>query len=98
MIDKNNARVLKRIKNGAKELPPTFVGMEFARNVKEGRGFDAPFAWSVYISHDPCHDPLPHVRYDRNTVIAFARMSGEFRIIGRELDRKYALRLANGEV
>jgi hypothetical protein len=35
---------------------------------------------------------------DRNTVIAFHRCNGTFKVIGRELPRKLALKLARGVV
>lgn len=92
-------RLLKRIREADGDLPPTLVGMEFVRFVRDPvvqDKFERDFAWSVYISHDPCHDDGKGFVDDRNTVIALHRLSGTFKIIGRELDRKYALRLARG--
>jgi hypothetical protein len=98
-------RILKRILNAPRDRPPILEGMEFVRFVKETvvgvfgipLPFEADFAWAVYISHDPCHDHDDFVA-DRNTVIAIHRLNGTFRILGRELDRKFALRLARGLV
>jgi hypothetical protein len=102
-------RLLKRIRGALGNLPPTLVGMEFVRFVRDTDFFrdvvtgilstnrqEEDFAWSVYISHDPCHDDGKGSVADRNTVIAIHRWNGTFRIIGRELDRKYALKLARG--
>jgi len=98
-------RLLKRIRGSQETRIPTLVGMEFVRYVRNPSTvldkFDADFAWSVYISHDPCHDEGKGwwgrgFVDDRNTVLAIHRMNGTFRVIGRELDRKFALRLAKG--
>lgn len=103
-MDTNSRRLLDRIKNGTYELPPTFVGMRFIRDCPGEKG-DAPagseedleFTWAVYISHDPCHDGGGH-QDDRNTVIAFHRWNGTFRILGRELNGELARKIACGEV
>lgn len=94
---KRRQNLLKLIKESNGDLPPTFEGMTFVRFVREGRGFDADFAWAIYISHNPCHDDIGY-REDRNTVIAFHRTKGIFRIIGRELPKKFARRVAEGEI
>lgn len=98
--DQTTKNILKRIRFAGGSLPPTFVGMEFVRYVRDPKtmGYkdpDVDFAWSVYISHDPCHDG--HGRKDdRNTVIAFHRNNQLFRIIGRELPLKLAKKIAKG--
>lgn len=88
--------ILERIKNSRGWIPPRFDGMEFIRYVEDtnygGDPSDCEFAWTVYISHDPCHDS-GDFRDDRNTVVAFHRITEEFRIIGRELPRDYAMKL-----
>jgi hypothetical protein len=82
-------------------LPPPLTTMEFVRycrdlyGTRKGNRWDADYTWSVYVSHDPCHDDGRN-RYDRNTVIALHRWNGQYRIIGRELPRNRALRLAKG--
>jgi hypothetical protein len=100
-MDANNRRLLRRIRHrSSRGLPPTFVGMEFVRYVRDPQirpRHEAPWAWAVYLSHDPCHDPSAGRRADRWTVIAFHRLYGDFRIIGRELDRRLALEIAKGE-
>jgi hypothetical protein len=94
--DKNTQRLKKRLRDATGDLPPTLVGMSFVRHVPEGNGFDAPFAWAVYVSHDPCHDGDKFVD-DRNTVIALYRKKGVFKILGRELPANLAYQLARGE-
>jgi hypothetical protein len=94
---KRRQRLLKCIKKANGNLPPDFEGMIFVQFVREGRGFDADFAWAIYISHNPCHDRIGY-KDDRNTVIAFHRTKGIFRIIGRELPKKLARKIAEGEI
>lgn len=74
---------------------PRFVGMEFISYVSVD---SEPYAWSIYISHDPCHDSVTAGytrKADRNTVVAIHR-KGSIVVIGRELPRLMALDLANG--
>ena len=91
-------RLLRLLRAAEGELPPKFEGMTFIRYVPEGRGWDRAHAWAIYISHDPCHDPDKTTKVDRNTVIAFHRKKGIFKVIGRELRYKYAKSLALGDV
>lgn len=97
----SNKNLLEHIRGADGGLPPTFVGMTFVRYVKEGKGLDSKFTWAIYISHDPCHDNARKrsvLGDDRSTVIAFHRSKGTFRIIGRELPKKLALKLARGDL
>lgn len=104
---RRNKRVLALIKlarGKSSQLPPRLTDMHFVRFVEDGTD---EFAWSVYVSHDPCHDctydesretsVCMATRQDRNTVIALHRRRGSFRIIGRELPTDFAYALANGE-
>jgi hypothetical protein len=95
---KTTARLRKAIREADGSLPPTLTDMKFVRYVREGRGWDADHTWAVYISHDPCHDDGKGFVDDRNTVIAFHRQNGTFKIIGRELDMKLARKVALGKV
>lgn len=93
--------ILRRIRMSHGDLPPMFVGMEFVRYVRDPNSMgykdpDIDFAWSVYISHDPCHDDGKGYVDDRWTVIAFHRHNMLFRIIGRELPFKEANKIAKG--
>lgn len=101
-MDLNTKRLRQRIKKAGSDLPPTFVGMKFMRYVRAGRGMDSPYAWAIYISHDPCHDGLgirgKGYKADRNTVLAVHRTNGTFKILGRELPMKRAREIALGEI
>jgi hypothetical protein len=94
-------RVLTRIQKANADLVPRLVGLEFIRFVRDPSGpdmrWDADYAWSVYISHDPCHDDGKGRVDDRNTVIAVHK-HGWLRIIGRELPWTRAVDLALGRV
>ena len=96
MDKKKVTSLLELIHKSTGDLPPKFVGMKFIRYVKEGTGPDSDFSWAIYISHDPCHD---HENFlaDKNTVIAFHRKNGSFRLIGRELPMKLALSIAESD-
>lgn len=91
----SNLRLLQRIHQADGSIPPTFEGMEFVRFVRQGRGFEAAYAWAIYISHDPCHDGRSR-KANRNTVLAFHRSKGTFKILGRELPLKLARAIATG--
>lgn len=83
--------LIERIKNGQKDNIPNFVGMTcilsfYDNNMEE--------FWNVYLSHDPCHDSATFTD-DRNTVVAISK-SGRMSIIGRELNKRHALKIAKG--
>jgi hypothetical protein len=93
----STAKLLARIrdKNNTPGMP-ILDGLEFVRHVRERR-WDDDYAWQVYLSHDPCHDSYRGVS-DRWTVVAFSRRTCEYRVIGRELSRNYAFKLAKGDL
>jgi hypothetical protein len=97
------ARLLARIKEGQRDNLPTLTDMQFVRFCEDGKHWDAAHTWAVYVSHDPCHDTDRKTKHgrityraDRNTVVAFHRRNGTYRIIGRELDMRLAKRIALG--
>jgi hypothetical protein len=105
-----NDRVLERINQATDAFPSMMSGsIEYVCHVSdpESMSFDDQqagehmFAWAVYIVHDPCHDWRDsqgcEVQADQNTVLALHRTNGQFRIIGRELCRVFALQIALGE-
>jgi len=53
--------------------------------------------WKIFIVHDSCHDSEKYSA-DRNSVIAMNINLGLWRIIGRELPIKYAVKLAKGQI
>lgn len=77
----NERRTLWLIENQySKQGCPEFEGIDLIVTLPdENEAF-----WSVYVSHDSCHDHRRH-RDDRNTVFAINRETCELRILGREL-------------
>lgn len=89
-VNKNaDDRVLDRIKNGQPSALPQFAGSWDLVNTLG--------PWRIYLIHDPCHDDFIGRKDDRNTVIALHDEKGIWRILGRELDQVFAMKIACGE-
>lgn len=87
-INKTSQFILDKIENGQSVLLPDISSEWILISIVEN--------WKIYIVHDSCHDSKTYLA-DRNSVIAMNVNLGLWRIIGRELPFKHAVKLAKGQ-
>lgn len=88
-VNKTSQVLLDKIENGQSLLLPD-VSAKWNLSSIIGE-------WNIYIVHDSCHDDEKNYVADRNTVIAMNTNLGLWRIIGRELPLKEAVKLFKGK-